>query len=184
MRRRAPRPRLELVAPGNGPADTATVVVGTDGSSTSWDAFCWACGEARRLGGRAIAVFISPAGGVGMAATAVAADFAAISYPEMDLATTEQAKALLAEMLHEAADLSLTFIRATGDPVAELLRIAEEVHADLIVVGRSTRTRHRVTGSVGQRLVARHRELVIVVVPLRLEATCSRLPSIEDGRRL
>ena len=42
-------------APVNG-----RVVVGIDGSDTSWDAFCWACGETRRLGGRTVAVFVGP----------------------------------------------------------------------------------------------------------------------------
>ena len=39
MRRRAPRPRLEIGPAGDGPADTATVVIGIDGSSASWAAF-------------------------------------------------------------------------------------------------------------------------------------------------
>ena len=39
---------------------SAVVVVGIDGSDTSWDAFCWACGETRRLGGRTVAVFVGP----------------------------------------------------------------------------------------------------------------------------
>jgi nucleotide-binding universal stress UspA family protein len=129
MRRRAPRPRPETGTAGDGPADTATVVIAIDGSSASWAAFCWACGEARRLGGRAVAVFTSPAAG----------------------ATTA------ASMLREAADLDLTFMHAPGNPVAGLLRIATEVHADLIVAG----------GSVGQRLAGRRRESVIVVVPPR-----------------
>jgi nucleotide-binding universal stress UspA family protein len=129
MRRRAPRPRPEAGMAGDGPADTATVVIGIDGSSASWAAFCWACGEARRLGGRAVAVFTSPAAG-------------------------QQAEDL-ASMRRVAAGLDLTFMHAPGNPVAGLLRIATEVHADLIVAG----------GSVGQRLAGRRRESVIVVVP-------------------
>ena len=61
MGRRVPRPRPEMGTAGEGPADTATVVNGIDGSSASWAAFCWARGEARRPGGRAVAVFASPA---------------------------------------------------------------------------------------------------------------------------
>src|ERR1700689_1795985 len=34
-------------------------VVGVDGSENSWYALSWACGEARRLRGRAVAVFVS-----------------------------------------------------------------------------------------------------------------------------
>jgi nucleotide-binding universal stress UspA family protein len=170
MRRRTPRPRPETGTADDGPTDTATVVIGFDGSSASWGAFCWACGEARRLGGRAVAVFISPAVGAATAAICAAAGFAAAGYPAPDPAAGEQAEDLTAEMLREAAGLDLAFVHAPGDPVAGLLRIAEEVHADLIVVGGSAALPHRLAGSVGQRLAARRRESVIVIVPSLSEA--------------
>jgi nucleotide-binding universal stress UspA family protein len=174
MRRRAPSPRLKTGTAGDGPADTATVVIGLDGSSASCAAFCWACGEARRLGGRAVAVFTSPAAGAITAAICAAAGIVAAGYPVPDPAAGGQAEGLAAGMLREAAGLDLTFIHAPGDPVAGLLRIAGEVHADLIVVGGSAATPHRLAGSVGQRLAARRRESVIVVVPPQCEArrTC------------
>ena len=37
-----------------------TVLIGVDGSEASWSALAWACGETRRLDGRAIAVHVSP----------------------------------------------------------------------------------------------------------------------------
>ena len=157
MRRRAPRPRLEMGPAGDGPADTATVVIGIDGSSASLAAFCWACGEARRLGGRAVAVLTSPADGATTAAICAVAGFAAAGYSAADPAVGEQTQRLAADMLREAAALDLTFVRAPGGPVAGLLRIAGEVHADLIVVGGS--------GATPQRLAARSRESVIVIVP-------------------
>jgi nucleotide-binding universal stress UspA family protein len=174
MRHRAPRPRLETGMAGDGPADTATVVVGIDGSSASWAAFRWACGEARRLGGRAVAVFTSPADRATAGAICAVAGFAAVGYPVVDPAVHEQTENPAADMLHEAAGLDLTFVRAAGGPVAGLLRIAGEVHADLIVVGGSASTPHRLAGSVGQRLAARRRESMIVVVPPHCEA--SNLP--------
>ena len=170
MRRRAPRPRLEMGPAGDGPADTATVVIGIDGSSASWAAFCWACGEARRLGGRAVAVLTSPADGATTAAICAVAAFAAAGYPVADPAVGEQTQRLAADLLREAAGLDLTFVRAPGGPVAGLLRIAGEVHADLIVVGGSGATPQRLAGSVGQRLAARRRESVIVIVPPHPEA--------------
>jgi nucleotide-binding universal stress UspA family protein len=39
------------------------------------------------------------------------------------------------------------------------------VGADLIVVGKSARPRHRLIGSVGQRLIRRQAAPVVVVVP-------------------
>jgi nucleotide-binding universal stress UspA family protein len=86
-----------------------------------------------------------------------------------DLAADLQAGGLAADMLREAAGLDLTFVQAPGDPVAGLLRIAGEVHADLIVVGGSAATPHRLAGSVGQRLAGRRRESVIVVVPRKVK---------------
>ena len=170
MRHRAPRPRPEMGMAGDGPADTATVVIGIDGSSASWAAFCWACGEARRLGGRAVAVLTRPADEATTAAICAVAGFAAGGYPVADPAVGEQTQSLAADMLREAAGLDLTFVRPPGGPVAELLRIAGEVHADLIVVGGSAATPQRLAGSVGQRLAARRRESVIVIVPPRREA--------------
>jgi hypothetical protein len=45
MRRRAPSPRLKTGTAGDGPADTATVVIGLDGSSASWAAFAGPAGK-------------------------------------------------------------------------------------------------------------------------------------------
>lgn len=165
MRRKAPRPRPGTAAAWGGPADIATVVIGIDGLPASWDAFCWACQAARRLSGRAVAVFISPAAEAGLAAAVTTARLAVPGYLALDLAATRQAGHLLAEMLCEAADLDLTFVDAPGDPVTELLRVAREVHADLLVVGGSPENRHRLTGAVGRRLAGRRREWVIAVVP-------------------
>jgi len=162
MRWKAPRSQPELTLTG-GPADTATVVIGIDGRPASWDAFCWACREARRLGGRVICVFISPAAQAGLAATAGSA--------VPDLAVTEPARQLLDRMLREAGHLDLTFIDAPGDPVTELHRVARQMHADLVVIGASAAGRPWLTGRVGQRLVARCRESVIAVVPAAAKDT-------------
>src|SRR5690349_13563912 len=36
------------------------IVVGLDGSGTSWDAFAWAAGEALRTAGHLVAVYVMP----------------------------------------------------------------------------------------------------------------------------
>jgi nucleotide-binding universal stress UspA family protein len=107
----------------------------------------------------------SPADGATTAAICAVAGFAAAGYPAADPAVGEQTRRLAADMLREAAGLDLTFVRAPGGPVAGLLRIAGEVHADLIVVGGPAATPQRLAGSIGQRLAARRRESVIVIVP-------------------
>jgi nucleotide-binding universal stress UspA family protein len=145
-----------------------TLVVGVDGSEPSRDALCWACGEARRLEARAIAVFVSSAVDatvVGLAAT-VGLDIGDYAVGA-DRAHDPRVARLPAEVKRRAAehDLDLTFIHAWGDPVGELLRIAEAVQADVIVVGRSTKLRHRLAGSLARRLLSQRRAPIIVVVP-------------------
>jgi nucleotide-binding universal stress UspA family protein len=61
--------------------------------------------------------------------------------------------------------VDLTFVHTRGDAATEILRIAGSSHADLVVVGRSTKARHQVAGSLGRRLVGRRNAPVIVVVP-------------------
>jgi nucleotide-binding universal stress UspA family protein len=165
---RAPRTDRLAMRPGGTPDCSAAVVVGLDGSETSWDAFWWACWEARRLCGRVIAVFVSSCTDAGMAAMATAAVGVSIcDYAAMDLSATEQARWLLAEVRRNAAEggPEVFFVHARGDPARELLRIALEAGADLIVVGQSTKARHHIAGSLGRYLIARRRAPVVAVVP-------------------
>ncbi|HLI36820.1 MAG TPA: universal stress protein [Streptosporangiaceae bacterium] len=123
-----------ITLPGGGPAAAATVVVGLDGSDRSWAALCWACEAGRRLGARLVAVALCPAGH------------------------------LLAEMGREASGAGLAIVDACGDPVTALLEVAEDAHADLIVVGRSARA-GRLGGCLGRRLVTRRGAPVVAIVP-------------------
>jgi nucleotide-binding universal stress UspA family protein len=145
----------------------ATVVIGFDGSDTSWDALWWACGEARRLRGRALAVFVSSAVDAEIA-TAAAVGFDASEYAaDADRASADQAGELWSEVQRRAAgqEVDLEFVHARGDPVDQLLHIAEAAGADAIAVGRSTKARHRLVGSLGRRLIAKRRAPIIVIVP-------------------
>jgi nucleotide-binding universal stress UspA family protein len=145
---------------------SAVIVVGIDGSDTSWDAFCWACGETTRLGGRTVAVFVGSTSGL---ASATAASFsgAAVAYGAIQQTMIDQAEELGSQARGYALDhrIDLTFVHTHGDAATELLRIADSDHADLIVVGRSTKARHHLAGSLGRRLVGRRNAPVIVVVP-------------------
>lgn len=146
-----------------------TVVVGVDGSDTSMDALCWACGEARRISGHAIAVFVSPIPGSGVLASA--SPFAAMATSECleteSLREFELIEKVSSELLAmgENQHVPVTFVHAHGDVVAELVRVAEINHAQLIAVGRSTKPRHRIAGSLGHRLLRHHDTPIIVVVP-------------------
>jgi hypothetical protein len=144
-----------------------TVVIGFDGSDTSWDALWWACGEVRRLGGRALVVFVSSAVDAEIAmASAVGFDAAAYA-AAADSASAEHAGQLWSEVQRGGVgqEVELEFIHARGDPVEQLLHIAEAAGADAIAVGRSTKARHRLAGSLGRRLIAKRRAPIIVIVP-------------------
>jgi nucleotide-binding universal stress UspA family protein len=43
--------------------------------------------------------------------------------------------------------------------------LSRSVDADLIVVGKSSKLRHHLAGSLGRRLVSRHDAPAVVVVP-------------------
>src|SRR5580704_16879023 len=160
-----PHYRVRAAADGSDPTETR-VVVGIDGSDTSWDAFCWACGETRRLGGRTVANFVGPICGV---ASATAASFggAVVAYAVIQQTMTDQAEELSDQVRTYGRDhgVDVAFVYTQGDTAKELLRIANADHADLLVVGRSTKARHHLAGSLGRRLVGRGGAPIIVVVP-------------------
>ena len=155
----------DQVDDGSGKPINARVVVGIDGSDTSWDAFCWACGETRRLGGRTVAVFVGPGSG----ATSATASFAGavVAYGAIQQSMTDQAGELSDQVRSYGHDhgVDVAFVHTQGDTARELLRIANAGHADLLVVGRSTKARHHLAGSLGRRLVGKRGAPIIVVVP-------------------
>ena len=162
----APGPGRPDTKPAGG-RDTVAVVVGLDGSATSWDAFWWACGEARRLGGQVVAVFVSSSADACLAMASAVAGVAVCDYTAVDQAAADHAARLLAQVRsHGDADgPDVVFVYARGDPGRELLRVAREARADLIVVGRSMKARHRLAGSLGRNLVLNRTAPVVVVVP-------------------
>ncbi len=150
-----------------GEPPNARAVVGIDGSATSWDAFCWACGETRRLGGRTVAVFVGPTPGGATAAATASLTGATVAYGAIQQSMTDQSEQLADQVRAYGDDqgVDVTFVRTQGDTAKELLRIANADHADLLVVGRSTKARHHLAGSLGRRLVGKRGAPIIVVVP-------------------
>jgi nucleotide-binding universal stress UspA family protein len=144
----------------------AVVLVGIDGSKTSWDALSWALGEARRLRGRAVAVFVSSSAGSGITAAAFIGA-APSDYDWNHSAALQLADTLRRELERYAADhdVDLSFVHTHGNAASELLRLATELHADQIVVGRSMKARHHLAGALGCRLLGKREAPVVVVVP-------------------
>jgi nucleotide-binding universal stress UspA family protein len=128
------------------------LVVGYDESPPSRDAIAFATGIARRNRAWMIVAFV--------ATIPAAAAMAPMTVPVVTAETREpDVMAGLAEL-----GLQASFQPAVGDVATELERIAEEAHADAIVVGRSASRRHAYAGSVTTRLI-RHARRPILVVP-------------------
>lgn len=142
-----------------GAARGSTIVVGVDGSDTSWRAAAYAVGLARRQSGRTHLVFVSVAPILGLTALT----------PQVIPATMESSAQMFDEITETLerglADLGLhwTVVARTGSPFAELVKVANEVRADTVVVGASSRIGHRVAGSLAARLVKAHHWPVVVV---------------------
>ena len=141
----------------DGPSE---ILVGVDDTTTSLRAASYAAGLARRQGAHLTAVYVAP-----LATTAGAASCAA----DLTNAQREAFDAQADDMRRRAGEaakelgISITFIAAHGDPFSELRRIADEIRADAIVVGASTKAGHRLIGSLAVRLVRAGRWPVTVV---------------------
>jgi len=137
------------------------ILVGLDGSPTSWDAFSWAAGEAIRCNGSLFAVYVVPA-----------VEPAAVFGESQGYAAVEQAREEVGVQLRDEAQrrardlgVPLRFVSGRGDTAPTIIRIARSLGADLIVVGRSAKMLHHLAGSLGRRLVSRRDAPVIAVVP-------------------
>jgi nucleotide-binding universal stress UspA family protein len=131
------------------------IVVGVDGTDTSWRALAMAIGVARRWDGCTIHIcYISQ--------LPVSAQLGAMAVPISPLG--DQAGELKQTISDELARSGVTgeFNERVGDVARELETLAEACHADLIVVGRS---RHPALhlGGVPRRLLAMgHRPVMVV----------------------
>jgi nucleotide-binding universal stress UspA family protein len=137
------------------------IVVGLDDSSSSWDAFGWAAGEAVRIHGTVVAVnvapFIEAAGGFG-----VLYDWAGAVRARREF--VDELKTEAARRGNELG-VAVSFVTEYGDPAHALTDVARGLHASLIVVGRSAKTFHHLAGSLSHRLTSRNDAPVVVVVP-------------------
>jgi nucleotide-binding universal stress UspA family protein len=137
------------------------IVVGLDGSPSSWDAFCWAAGEAARINGKVVAVYVIPLTET-VAAFGGPYDYAGVQQSRQQIA--DELKRVAAQRANELA-VALSFVTVQGDAVHALTDVARGVRANLVVVGRSAKLLHRLRGSLSHRLTSRTDAPVVVVVP-------------------
>lgn len=134
------------------------IVTGVDGSDSSLRAAAYASGLARRQGALLAIVYVQP----------VLAAGAALGAPVAD-ATEEIAQDLVAqiresmERIKGIFDIRWEFHTFRGDPYSGLVKAADDLKADAVVVGASEQAGHRFVGSVAVRLVKAGRWPVTVV---------------------
>ncbi|MFI9611687.1 universal stress protein [Streptomyces sp. NPDC052023] len=134
------------------------IVVGVDGSDSSMRAAAYATGLARRQNALLALVYVQPvlaAGAALGAPVAVATDEVAEDLVAQIRAATERVKGIF--------DLRWEFHTFRGDPYSGLVKAADELKADAVVVGASEQAGHRIIGSVAIRLVKAGRWPVTVV---------------------
>ncbi|KAK1184087.1 universal stress protein [Streptomyces sp. NBS 14/10] len=134
------------------------IVVGVDGSDSSWRAASYAAGLARRQRALLAVVYVQPVLAAGAALGASVAQ------------TTEQVAEELIQEIRRAAErlrgvfeVRWEFHTFRGDPYNGLVQAADELKADAVVVGASEQAGHRFVGSVAIRLVKAGRWPVTVV---------------------
>ncbi|HKT05264.1 MAG TPA: universal stress protein [Rugosimonospora sp.] len=145
-------PRFELGTDG-----PKVLVVGVDGSTTSLRAGAYAGGLARRQGAHLVIVYV--------ARTAALVDLAPGGAAAARQLTDEIGDDLRRQIdtLAPTLGISYTFRVESGDPYTEIVRVADEVSADGVLVGASMQAGHRFAGSIAIRLVKAGRWPVTVV---------------------
>jgi nucleotide-binding universal stress UspA family protein len=134
------------------------ILVGIDGSDTSLRAAAYAAGMARRQGSHLVALYVAPS--MAMAAQ-LATTAAAMIQTQDEIATN------LRTMVNEGAEhvgVDAEFVLRHGNPYRELIRVAEELRVDAVVVGASMQSGRRFVGSLAGRLV-RDAKWPVTVVP-------------------
>jgi nucleotide-binding universal stress UspA family protein len=140
--------------PGDGPA---VILVGVDGSDTSLRAGAYAAGLARRQHARLVCLYVQPfsaVSGIGAGAAISMQE----AYDEVAAELQQTAEAQGARL-----GLDIEFVVREGNPYTEIVRLADEVQADAVIVGASTKAGHRFVGSLAVHLVRAARWPVTVV---------------------
>lgn len=149
-----PVPTAHFELGNDGPS---LIVAGVDGSDSSMRAASYAAGLARRQGSHLVVVYVAQRSGLaGQDAQAAAAFDSAQRLEIEELQTT-------LDQGREHYGLSAELQIRIGDPTRELTQIADDLHADAVVVGTSVKHGHNLVGSTGLKLAkAAHWPVTIV----------------------
>jgi nucleotide-binding universal stress UspA family protein len=133
------------------------LLVGIDGSDTSLRAGAYAGGMALRLNARLVCLYVRTyaiAGGAGVAAV-----------PSIQQAQDEISTELREMVESQSVRLGVRaeFVERMGNPFSEIVKLADELPADAVIVGASTKAGHRFVGSLAVHLVRASRWPITVV---------------------
>lgn len=133
------------------------ILVGVDGSDTSMRAAAYACGLARRQRCHLVVAYV-----VAPSAWAwVIPGVGALLQRTLDEVAADLRREV--RLLAEDARIPVSFLSRRGSPYVCLRELADEVKADIVVVGASAQRGHRLLGSIGTRLVRLGRWPITVV---------------------
>ncbi len=133
------------------------MLVGIDGSDTSMRAAAYAAGMARRQNARLVFLYVRPFSAV--------AGIGAAAVTSMREAHDDIARELRQVIEAQSARIGICaeLVERDGNPYAEIVRLADELQADAVIVGASTKAGHRFVGSLAVHLVRASRWPVTVV---------------------
>lgn len=135
------------------------ILVGVDGSERSLRAGAFVAGLVRERGARIVCLFVH--------AQRAPSSAAAVELALVEQVAREQTAAdLRAEIALRSVELGLgaELIERSGDPFKEIVRVADQLRVDAVVVGASRRRGLRAASGLSSRLV-RVGHWPVIVVP-------------------
>ena len=140
--------------PIDGPS---SILVGIDGSETSMRAAAYAAGNARRQHSKLVCLYVRTIGAMAAVSPgAIAPMRNALDDLGIELRDTVESSG-------KRLGIDVLFVSREGNPFTELVRLADELHVDAIMVGASSQAGHRLVGSLASHLVRSARWPVTVV---------------------
>ena len=133
------------------------IVAAVDGSTTSLRAGAYAVGLARRQHSELVVITVTTTPAMA-SLSADAGTVLAQSAHELAADMHEQAREYLRLLEMEAR-----LVTVHGDPYIEIVRLADDLRADAVVVGASMKAGHRFVGSLAVRLIKAGKWPVTVV---------------------
>jgi nucleotide-binding universal stress UspA family protein len=140
--------------PSDGPD---VLLVGVDGSETSWRAGAYAAGLARRQHARLVVLYVRTFSAATGANPAVVGPLR-----EAQESVADEIRRLI-DTQGARLELDVELVERAGNPFTEIVKLAGEVQADAVIVGASMQAGHRFIGSLAIHLVRANRWPVTVV---------------------